>query len=434
MNTADSSVTVYGTALNCHGCGNGKTLHVLLNNWGTPPDGQRAWEKRVAATFKKMTGAKVSYDTYLDVSQVQTTIDKDAVSQIGPDVFQTANTYVAPAVAAGVFTKMTPQDWAVLGGKDRFLPRGVASDLVGTPSTGPVMVPQWLNDNLLAYNKELFKRAGIAQPPSTWDEYIKDAQKITKLGHGIYGSDFEPLDALPWHLVYLLAKEYGGDFLNAKGTQATMTNPLVTKAVDFWFDFYRKYHIVAPESINWTATQAGAAFAAGKIGMMTLQTSGVLTTVKGQPADGKVAFAPMPSVPYGQTAPTPGVPPISSEVFSWNLGVTSWSSQKALAYRFIRIATDDTSEKMLAKSYSDVPATKSAIAALKNDPTWAAFTRYISQGVAAPESIGWLAVEVGIGNVTATLARDVQNHKYSPGAVKQALAKANEQVQAALHP
>jgi multiple sugar transport system substrate-binding protein len=329
---------------------------------------------------------------------------------------------------------MTPQDWAVAGGKSRFIPRGVASDLVGTPKTGPVMVPQWLNDNLLAYNTELFAKAGISAPPRTWNEYIQDAQKISRLGNGIYGSDFEPMDPLPWHLVYLLAKDSGGDFLNPQGTESTMTDPQVVKAVDFWFDFYRKYHIVAPQSINWTATQAGAAFAAGKIGMMGLQTSGVLSTVKGQPAEGKVAFAPMPTVPFGQSRLPAGVPTIRSEVFSWNLGVTSWSNNKSLAYRFIRIATSDENEKLMAKYYSDVPSTNSAIAALKSDPTWTQFIRYVSQGVAAPESVGWLAVEVGIGNVTATLARDVQNGKYSTAAIKTALAKANEQVQAALHP
>ena len=39
----------------------------------------------------------------------------------------------------------------------------------------------------LFYNKTLFKKAGIAAPPKTWDEFIKDAKLLT--GNGVAGFD-----------------------------------------------------------------------------------------------------------------------------------------------------------------------------------------------------------------------------------------------------
>src|SRR5919204_118871 len=37
------------------------------------------------------------------------------------------------------------------------------------------------------YNKTLFAKAGIAEPPRTWDDFVKTAQKIRGLGGGTIG-------------------------------------------------------------------------------------------------------------------------------------------------------------------------------------------------------------------------------------------------------
>jgi multiple sugar transport system substrate-binding protein len=353
------------------------------------------------------------------------------VSHTGPDVIQAADTYLGAAVAAGAYSSITPGDWQLAGGKGRFIPGALAKNLIGTPKTGPVVVPQWLNANLMAYNTKLFKEAGIAGPPTTWAQYVADGEKITKLGHGIYGSDFFPMDPLPWHLIFLIAAEYGGSFVNPGGTAATLTSAPVQKAVKFWFDLYTKFHIAPPQSINWTSTQANAAFAAGKLGMINLQTEAVLSTVKGQPAQGDVAFAPEPSVAYGQSTATGGKL-FKSEVFSWDLGVTKWSKDPSLAYRFINIATDPTNEAILVKAYQDLPSTKAALAGIPASSPLREFTKYVAEGVAAPQSAAWVTVEEATGAMTATLARDVQNHTYSNSTIMQALTKADEQIDASL--
>ena len=56
-------------------------------------------------------------------------------------------------------------------------------------------LPWAASDRALIYNKDLFKQAGIQNPPTTWDELQADAAKIAKLpgryGFGLQGSQIE---------------------------------------------------------------------------------------------------------------------------------------------------------------------------------------------------------------------------------------------------
>ena len=40
----------------------------------------------------------------------------------------------------------------------------------------------------LFWNTEIFKKAGIAGPPKTWDEYVQTAKKITNLEAKIFAT------------------------------------------------------------------------------------------------------------------------------------------------------------------------------------------------------------------------------------------------------
>jgi multiple sugar transport system substrate-binding protein len=53
-------------------------------------------------------------------------------------------------------------------------------------------VPYLADLSVLWYNKALFKKAGLDpnSPPTSYAEIVSDAQKISKLGHGIYGFSF----------------------------------------------------------------------------------------------------------------------------------------------------------------------------------------------------------------------------------------------------
>ena len=61
--------------------------------------------------------------------------------------------------------------------------------IVGASSTGGALYgfPNEIDVYALNYNKKLFEAAGIAAPPTTWDEFIADAKKLTDKSKGQQG-------------------------------------------------------------------------------------------------------------------------------------------------------------------------------------------------------------------------------------------------------
>src|SRR5438270_303643 len=57
----------------------------------------------------------------------------------------------------------------------------------GAPGQVPTSVPLYGLFYALFYNKAMFRQAGIQSPPSTWSEFIKDAQLLTKPKIGQWG-------------------------------------------------------------------------------------------------------------------------------------------------------------------------------------------------------------------------------------------------------
>jgi sn-glycerol 3-phosphate transport system substrate-binding protein len=85
---------------------------------------------------------------------------------------------------------------------------------------------------VLYYNKTMFKKAGISAPPTTVDELVADAKKLTH-GSGdskVYG--FEPLvDWWPWEYSVWSG---GGDILSSDLRNATFANSQGTHILSVW--------------------------------------------------------------------------------------------------------------------------------------------------------------------------------------------------------
>jgi multiple sugar transport system substrate-binding protein len=71
---------------------------------------------------------------------------------------------------------------------DEFKGRFIGSFLSMAMMDGKIRgLPFTASIRALYYNKDLFGKAGIAEPPKTWDELKSMAEKISALGGGIYG-------------------------------------------------------------------------------------------------------------------------------------------------------------------------------------------------------------------------------------------------------
>lgn len=68
--------------------------------------------------------------------------------------------------------------------KGRFIASFLSAGMMGGKSYG---LPFTASVSALYYNKDLFGRAGIAEPPKTWDELKTAAEKVSALEGGVYG-------------------------------------------------------------------------------------------------------------------------------------------------------------------------------------------------------------------------------------------------------
>ena len=89
-------------------------------------------------------------------------------------------------------------------------------------------VPKYTDTIALFYNKDLFKKAGIAEAPKTWDELLEDARKLNDPANNVYGITFSAkageegtFQFLPW------IQMSGGSYSNVNG-------PGAVHALEIW--------------------------------------------------------------------------------------------------------------------------------------------------------------------------------------------------------
>jgi multiple sugar transport system substrate-binding protein len=142
----------------------------------------------------------------------------------------------------------------------------------------------------LFYRTDLFKAAGITEPPKTWDEFLADAQKLTQPDKKQYGyALFASESAYYW---YPWLWQAGGNLLSKDEKSVEFNSDAGKKAADFYVGL-TKY---APKDyLNSNSYDGRVAFANGSVGMYMAGAwlAGVLKD-EFPKIEGKWATAPLP--------------------------------------------------------------------------------------------------------------------------------------------
>jgi multiple sugar transport system substrate-binding protein len=120
----------------------------------------------------------------------------------------------------------------------------------------------------MAYNKKLFKEAGIEKPPTTWDEFREVAKKLTDPAKGTYGFNILGMEWADWFFEYF-PWQAGGDLTvkNDDGTATlTFTSEPVVQALQFYKDLKWTDKVVQKNVIQ-SLDDNQKDFAAGKVGI-----------------------------------------------------------------------------------------------------------------------------------------------------------------------
>jgi multiple sugar transport system substrate-binding protein len=197
-------------------------------------------------------------------------------------------------------------------------------------------LPFTAEGSVLYYNKDLFKKAGIKNPPTTTAEILADAKKIRALGPKYYGFAFA--GACGGCNIFEFTPHIwasGGDVLSSDGKKAMLDTPEVTQALQFYRDMYTAG--VMPPAVKTDSGNAQApTFSSGKLGMTPLGAFAV-STFKAA----KVNF---------DVTPIPGFDGDNSSFAGGDeIAIPSGSKNKAAAQEFVKWATDEQAQTVLAK-------------------------------------------------------------------------------------
>jgi multiple sugar transport system substrate-binding protein len=371
--------------------------------------------------FKQQTGITVKLQV-IGWADLLNRILAATTSGQGPDVVNIGNTWSASLQATGAFLPFDSNTISQVGGQGKFLASAMGS--TGAVGKTPIAVPIYSLAYGLYYNKAEFKAAGIASPPTTWDQFVADGKKLThgnQYGMAIEGSN--PSENI--HNIFVLSKQKGGSFFDAKGNP-TFTTPANVAAVQQFVNFMATDKIANPGDAEYDQNQSLSDFAKGKAAMLLWQAAG--TTLK---ADGMAPDA------YGVAAPpvesgTPSTSNPDSMVAGINIAVFKGSKNQAAALKFVKFMTSQSESTLLNGKYGSIPPVKAALSASPPANQEQTVLRNVlsNSAVALPQVPKEAQFETTVGAAVKNLFADAAAGKpVSAATVKQQLSTAQQQMQ-----
>ncbi|GIP40818.1 bicyclomycin resistance protein [Paenibacillus sp. J31TS4] len=197
----------------------------------------------------------------------------------------------------------------------------------------------------LYYNKELFEKAGIKEPPKTWEELRQTAKTIKeKTGVDGFGLPMTAFEGQADFSYYIWGN--GGDW--KKGDKWVLNSPENVEGLQFMTDLVRKDKVTNPEPTAINRDELQKVFGAGKVGMMI--TANFLPTI---------LKADAPNLKYG-VAPIP----VNEGKQPFNLGVQDFlmvfksTKNKDAVGKFLSFLYEDKRYEEFMKNEGMLPATK----------------------------------------------------------------------------
>ncbi|MGG4033577.1 sugar ABC transporter substrate-binding protein [Paenibacillus cisolokensis] len=240
--------------------------------WGG--DSEKAvFQKLIDSYMQKYPNKKVKY-TVVPPGEYYQKLDTLIAAKKTPDVFYAGGAQFNKFVSSGILMNLQPMldsgdivdpdnVWQAALDRYRFDGKLVGSgDLYGLPKdVGP-----WA----MAYNKDLFDRAGLSYPSAkageyTWDDMLADAKKLTVVNDrgkiDTFGVAGYSLESAVW--------ANGGDWIDYSTGTITIDTPEFAQALQFVADL-SLVHKVSPSPDDEKAQNGYSRFVAGKVAMFPM--------------------------------------------------------------------------------------------------------------------------------------------------------------------
>lgn len=247
-------------------------------------------------------------------------------------------------------------------------------------------IPEALSTRMMYYRTDLFSKAGITTPPSTWTDFVA-ALKAAQSPPDVYGIAIQGAgDESVWNYTYFMLGA-GGYFTDSAGKWA-INQPANVEALQYEVDLVSKYKVSPPDPTAVDQDTVQALFTKGKAATY-FGPPWTLPSIDPSIAD-KVAIAPYPTK-SGKPAPL---------YIQDSFVLFKNAKHPAEATKFLEFWSQDKYQVEFNTVESLIPVTTSAgkDPAFANNKALQAFVAAIPEARSYPLKIGWETVNVELRN------------------------------------
>jgi trehalose/maltose transport system substrate-binding protein len=213
----------------------------------------------------------------------------------------------------------------------------------------------YASDGALLYSRtDLLTKAGIASPPTTWDEMQADCTKVLKLpgtkGMSCYGGQYDKYEGLTCNFSEAV-NSAGGEVVAANG-KPDVNTAAAKKGLDFLVKGVQD-GMIPKDALTWEEEQSRRTFESGKI--VFLRNWPYVYALASDKTDStnKVAGK-------FEVSPIPGATGIGkSTLGGHNLAISKYAKNKKTALNFIKWFTSEENERTYLQKNSQAPVYKS---------------------------------------------------------------------------
>ena len=314
-----------------------------------------------------------------------------------PDVAQLGNTWIPEFSVLGA---LEPLD-ALVARDSQLVPRsdyfpGVwATNVVDRVLYG---IPWYVDTRVVFYRKDLFRSAGYAQPPTTWNDWRSALAKVRTLQPKGAFPALMPLDE--WAQPVIFGLQQGAPLLKDGGTRGDFKDLRFKRGFEFYVGLFKDS--LAPPLANTQIGNVYQEFAAGRVAAWITGPWNVGQFKKRLPASMQDSWG---------TTPLPG--PDSSGVSiagGSSLTMMQRSPRKAIAWRFLTFVSDPARQARFYEQTGDLPARRSAweTPALARDVHLAAFREQLGRVTPMPQVAEWELIVTRVAQAAERAARGRQ--------------------------
>jgi putative chitobiose transport system substrate-binding protein len=218
----------------------------------------------------------------------------------------------------------------------------------GTLNGKAFSLPWYLTTNITIYNQELFTKAGIPKPPTTYQELAQAAKQIKeKTGKYAFFTTFVPEDTND----VLESMVQMGVQLTDKQGKAAFNTLAGRAAFQYWVDLY-KQGLLPKEALTQGHQQGIQLYQAGETAMLFAGAPFIETIVKNAPQIGKVSGV-APQI-TGQTG--------KKGVAVMNLVIPRTTKMPDAAVKFALFITNTANQLAFAQASDTLPSNVKAVA------------------------------------------------------------------------